>query len=208
MVLKNWLHNHLNDEEVGGIACFYSDNPWNPTTLPAGTPEAGKHVIALFPSTAGHASSIVGYNDSIRYDYNQDGQYTNHIDINNDGEVNLKDWEIGGLLITEGYNGGVNWADSGFCYMMYRTLAEKDGEGGIWNNCVHVVTIKENYDPLLTMKVKIKHSGREQIKISAGISSPSNGSENMSFPYFQLSGRISSICKEEMILRPWNWNLV
>ncbi len=114
LVLKNWLHNHLNDEEVGGIASFYSANPWNPTTLPAGTPEAGKHVITLFPGIAGHANTIVGYHDSIRYDYNQDGQYTNHIDINNDGEVNLKDWEIGGLLITEGYNGGVNWADSSF----------------------------------------------------------------------------------------------
>lgn len=188
LVLKNWLHNHLNDEEVGGIACFYSANPWNPTTLPAGTPEAGKHVIATFSGWAGHANTIVGYHDSIRYDYNLDGQYTNHIDINNDGEVNLKDWEIGGLLMTEGYNGGVNWADSGFCYMMYKTLAEKDGEGGIWNNCVHVVEVKENYEPLLTMKVKIKHSGREQIKISAGVASPSNEAKNMSFPIFNYQG--------------------
>jgi len=188
LVLKNWLHNHLNDEEVGGIACFYSANPWNPTTLPAGTPEAGKHVITLFPGLAGHANTIVGYHDSIRYDYNQDGQYTNHIDINNDGEVNLKDWEIGGLLITEGYNGGVNWADSSFCYIMYKTLAEKDGEGGIWNNCVHVVTVKTDYEPLLTMKIKLKHIGREQIKISAGVSSPSNAPKIMSFPLFNFQG--------------------
>ena len=27
LVLKNWLYNHLVEDEIGGIACFYSDNP-------------------------------------------------------------------------------------------------------------------------------------------------------------------------------------
>jgi len=44
--------------------------------------------------------TICGYNDSIRYDYNNDGQCTNDIDINNDRKVNVRDWEIGGFKFT------------------------------------------------------------------------------------------------------------
>jgi hypothetical protein len=191
LTLKHWLHNHLKGAEVGGIACFYSPNPWNPTTLPADTPEGGKHVITGFSGSAGHSSTIAGYNDSIRYDYNQDGFYTNHIDINNDGVVDMRDWEIGGLLFTDSYNGGINYADSGFCYMMYKTLADNLADGGIWNNAVHVVTVKEDYSPQLTMKATINHTCRDRIKIMAGVSNDPSASTpefTISFPFFDFQG--------------------
>ncbi len=38
------------------------------------------------------------------------------------------------------------------------------------------------------MKIKLKHIGREQIKISAGVSSPSNPPKTMSFPLFNFQG--------------------
>ncbi len=39
--------------------------------------------------------TVVGYNDSIKYDFNEDGQYTNNIDLNDDGIIDLRDWEVG-----------------------------------------------------------------------------------------------------------------
>jgi hypothetical protein len=191
LTLKHWLHNHLKGAEVGGIACFYSPNPWNPTTLPAGTPEGGKHVITGFSGFVGHSATITGYNDSIRYDYNQDGLYTNHIDINDDGIVDMRDWEIGGLLFTDSYNGGINYADSGFCYMMYKTLAESIEGGGIWNNVVHVVTVKEDYAPQLTMKATIYHTCRDRIRVMAGVSNDPAGNYpeyTIGFPIFDFQG--------------------
>ena len=191
LVLKNWLHNHLTGDEVGGIACFYSATPWNTTTLPEGTPEAGKHVMTEYYIPATHSSTIVGYNDSIRYDYNQDGQYTNHIDINGDGEINMQDWEIGGLKFSDSYLGGVNWADSGFCYMMYKTLADRDGEGGIWNHLVHVVKPKEDYSPLLTLKAEISYNCRKNLKVVAGVSEDPAAAfpeHNLGFPIFDYQG--------------------
>jgi len=191
LVLKNWLHNHLTGDDVGGIACFISATPWNLNSLPQGTPEAGKFVITGFKSPATHSSTITGYNDSIRYDYNQDGQYTNDMDINEDGIVNMKDWEIGGLLFTDSYLGGVNWADSGFCYMMYKTLADNAGEGGLWNHVVHVVKVKENYEPKLSIKLNLQHNCREKIKIIAGVSeNPETGypSHTIGFPIFDFQG--------------------
>ncbi len=188
--LKNWMANHLEGAEVGGIASFYSSNPWNTTTLPAGTPEAGKHVMVEFASP-GHASTIVGWNDSIRYDYNSDGSYTNDIDINDDGVVDMKDWEIGGLLFTESYNGGLSWADSGYCYMMYKTLADNVYDGGIWNHAVHVLDVMEDYEPLATYKIVLKHNSRDKVKVIVGVSADINSlapEYTMSFPLFNFQG--------------------
>ncbi|MCK5339156.1 MAG: hypothetical protein KAJ50_10105, partial [Bacteroidales bacterium] len=95
MTLKHWLHNHLDGSAIGGVASFYSSSPWNPKILANTTPDGGKHVIVSWGGDPTHSMTLVGYNDSIRWDYNSDGQYTNNIDINGDGDVNMKDWEIG-----------------------------------------------------------------------------------------------------------------
>lgn len=171
IVLKHWLHNHLDGSAVGGVANYYAGMPFDPPLLPAGTPEAGKHVQIGFQEHASHALTIVGYNDSIRYDLNGDGLYTNNIDITGDGITDMKDWEIGGLKYVNSY--GETWADSGFCYMLYSTLALKYGEGGIWNNSVHVLYPDTAYQPLLTIKARLKHTKRGRLKLLAGISSDS-----------------------------------
>ncbi|MCD4737296.1 MAG: hypothetical protein K8R53_14730, partial [Bacteroidales bacterium] len=169
-VLKHWMNDHLNGSEVGGIASFYSELFSGLYLLPQGTPEEGKHVITEWGAYLGHAMTLVGYNDSIRFDYNNDGQYTNHIDIDNDGAVTLSDWEIGGFILANSH--GLYWADSGFCYVMYKSLADKKPNGGTWNQSVQVLDIKEDYSPLLTIKFKITHTSRDKLKIFAGVSNP------------------------------------
>lgn len=170
-ILKHWLHDHLDGSSTGGLAVFYSSyisNGYSFPVLPPGTPEAGKKVITAYSSYVNHAQTIVGFNDSIRYDYNGDGVYTNNIDINGDGIVDMRDWEIGGLKFTNSF--GTNFADNGFCYMTYKTLAETPSNGGIWNNTVYVIKVREEVNPKATFKVSIKHPARGRIKVSAGVS--------------------------------------
>ncbi len=169
-VLKHWLHDHLEGSDIGGIASFYAQYMAPQAQLPAGTPEAGKWVITYFGGNANHAMTIVGYNDSIRYDYNSDGYYTNNVDINNDGVVDMKDWEIGGFKMVNSYGGVPGWGDEGYAYMMYKTVADDLGSGGIWNHCVHILDAKETCEPQLTMKVTLKHDSRNKIKVVAGLS--------------------------------------
>lgn len=169
LTLKHWLHNHLDGSPTGGVANYMAGSPYYGNTLPDGTPEAGKTVQIELEPLATHALTIVGYNDSIRFDVNGDGQFTNHLDINSDGITDMCDWEIGGLKFVNSY--GTEWADSGFCYLLYRTLALKYGEGGIWNNSVTVVYPDTAYSPLLTARIKMNHNKRGRLKVSAGISS-------------------------------------
>ncbi|MCK4663936.1 MAG: T9SS type A sorting domain-containing protein [Bacteroidales bacterium] len=165
--LKLWLNNHLSDSEIGGVANFYHQQRGY-DYLPYNTPEEGKRVMTSMHDEASHALTIVGYNDYIKYDYNNDGKYTNDKDINNDGKVDMRDWEIGGVICANCW--GENWGNNGFIYVMYKLLAEIPEVGGVWNNAVHIINIKEPYTPKLTMKVKLKYNKRQRIKITAGVS--------------------------------------
>jgi hypothetical protein len=188
-VLKHWIHDHLDGSAAGGVANYYASVP-SLTTLAPGTPEAGKKVITSW-SYANHGMTIVGYNDSIRYDYNLDGQYTNNIDITGDGIVDLKDWEIGGLKMCNTYGGGPTWGDQGFAYFMYRTLAMPYGSGGIWSNTVYVQYCRENTEPLLTMKITLKHNSRNKIKVTTGVSADTTAtypSFIQEYPVFKYQG--------------------
>jgi hypothetical protein len=166
LILKHWINDHLNGDDDGGCAVFYSTVPYPDASLPAGTEEGGKRVITSLTASTAHAMTILGFNDSIRYDYNGDGQYTNHIDINGDGQVTMADWEIGGIKMCNTYSGGPAWADGGFCYIMYKALAT----GAFWHDLVYVMDVNPTYEPQLTAKVNITYSNRKRIKVYAGIS--------------------------------------
>ena len=189
--LREWIYNHNNTTSIGGCANFYIQFKSPDGQLPAGTPEAGKWVIVTWGGSSNHAVTVVGYNDSIRWDYNNDGQYTNNIDINGDGVVNLKDWEKGGVKIANTYGSVTNWGDQGFSYVMYKTLADNLGQGGIWNQSVNIVKVKPDVTPKLTYKLTIKHSSRNKIKLMAGVSQNPTATEPdqlLNLPVFDFQG--------------------
>lgn len=189
--LKHWLHNNLEGADDGGVANFYSNTPSASYTLPAGTPEAGKYVV---PSQGGtsHSMTICGYHDSICWDYNNDGQYTNDIDITGDGMVNTNDWEIGGLKFANTYSGGPSWANNGFSYMTYNSLSDGSyGGSGVWNSAVHVMYAKESCSPQLTAKITLKHNRRNQIRVRMGVSEDQTSETPeyiIGFPVFDFQG--------------------
>ncbi len=190
LTLKHWLAHHLEGSAVGGVANFNAASPWGLQSLPPGTPEAGKLAMIYFQGhQATHAMTIVGYNDSIRWDYNGDGQYTNHLDINNNGIVDLLDYEVGAFKVANSY--GANWGNDGYFYMMYRLLSEDIYFGGIWNQQVEVLELNEPYEPALTMKLILKHNMREQVRINVGVSADTSDrvpAQRLMFPVFNFQG--------------------
>ncbi len=169
LTLRHWLNDHLDGSETGGVASLITDSPWNMEILPPESPHAGKRVMTSFGPNPVHGMTIVGYNDWIRYDYNGDGEFTMDVDLNDDGILDMRDWEFGALKFANSY--GEYWANSGFCYMMYKTLADEEIDGGIWTNTVHILDAKEEHETRMTYKVSLEHDYRKRIRVQAGISS-------------------------------------
>lgn len=188
--IRNWIDNHLDGSDVGGVANFYTNAPYSPSSLPGGTPEAGKYVITSW-SYANHGLTISGYHDSICWDYNNDGEYTNDIDLNGDGIITPQDWEIGGLRFANTYSGGPSWANNGFCYMTYKSCADPYGQGGIWDNAAHVVYAKAETEPQLTAKIEIEYNCRNRLRVRMGVSTDVNAETPdfvLGFPVFNFQG--------------------
>lgn len=141
-------------------------------TLPPNSAEAGKKVIADWDliSGASHSMTFVGYNDNIKYDINGDGLFTNDIETNDDGIVDMRDWEIGALKIANSW--GLNWTNgnAGFIYFPYRLLAK----GAISGNRVYVLITKEEYTPELTVKVSVEYPCRKNIMFKVGYGNNAN----------------------------------
>ncbi|MCX6235454.1 MAG: T9SS type A sorting domain-containing protein [Bacteroidetes bacterium] len=190
-ILKNWLYDHVNGSDAGGLANFAAgvSGSFYMTSLPVGTPEAGEPVVVYWDASVNHALTFIGYNDSIRYDFNGDGQYTINEDINGDDIIDLRDWEIGGLLFANSW--GPGFGDNGKSYMMYKLLADATENGGIWGNTVHMITARETFEPYVTVKATVKHTSRDKVKIMVGVSKDTADTEPaclMSFPLFSFQG--------------------
>lgn len=175
--MKQWLYDHGNGSQPGGVLVFTANiYGTQEVAIPSG-PGAGKIMVKSWGSdlSSFHAMAIVGYNDSVRYDFNGDGKFTNTIDISNaagalgaDGRVTMADWEIGAFIAGNSW-GTAAW-DNGLCYAPYRTLVASTGNGGLLNgNRVYYLAVKKSYAPRLALKINIKHNVRNTIALSVGV---------------------------------------
>ncbi len=184
--LKYWFVNHFDETSfTGGVVNFAAgvSDSFNMIY------EGGNSKVIEWGHSVNHAMTFVGYDDSITYDYNNDGQITNNIDINSDGVVDMRDWEQGALIMVNSW--GSYWGDGGKAYVMYKTLAESVENGGIHASKVFAINVKETQDPQLTMRVKMTHNSRNKIQIIAGVStnlSDTAPEHTISFPLFNKQG--------------------
>jgi len=168
--MRQWLFDHGNGSPAGGTFLFTASMfAILETTLEEG-PEAGNHVIHSFgtdPFMGAHSLTIVGYDDSIRYDWNQDGLFTTDVDINGDDIVDLRDREKGAFICANTW--GKSYMDSGFFYAPYRLFFTACDSGGTMSKRVYFITVRTDYRPLFAFRVRITHSRRNSIAISIGI---------------------------------------
>jgi hypothetical protein len=175
--MKQWLFDHGNGSSIGGILIFTANiYSTQEVAIPSG-PEAGKTMVKNWGSdlTSFHAMAIVGYNDSVRYDFNGDGKFTDNIDISNssgalgaDGKLTMADWEVGAFIAGNSW-GTAAW-DNGLCYAPYRTLVTSPQNGGLLNgNRVYFLTVKKSYAPRLALKINMTDNVRNTIALSVGV---------------------------------------
>ncbi|MDY0016993.1 MAG: hypothetical protein RBS89_04070 [Candidatus Delongbacteria bacterium] len=190
-VLKQYFNDHCDGSSAGGIVNFSAGVSYTFATsaLPAGTENAGQTVVLNWDPVVNHAMTFAGYNDSIRYDFNNDGRYTNDLDINGDSVIDMKDWEKGAVLMVNSW--GTTWGTLGKAWAPYRTLALSLADGGINNNTVYTIKVKNSFVPQLKLKASVKYTDRKELKIYAGISTDTTASVpqyTVSYPIFNYQG--------------------
>ncbi|MGJ8655275.1 MAG: hypothetical protein ACSHX6_02405 [Akkermansiaceae bacterium] len=140
--------------------------------IPKGSHEEGKKVWKKWgPSGYGHGIACVGYDDDVAVDLNDDGKITNNIDINGDGKVTLADWEKGAYIVVNSW--GEEFANNGKIYLLYSAMTDSTWLRGNFFGRIEVA----QYTPRKTLKLKLSHSDRSDLRMTVGISSNENAVE-------------------------------
>jgi hypothetical protein len=175
--LKQWLYDHGNGSKNGGIANYavsvwasFGVIGWQFTKITSG-PKSGQNIALIYGTDAAgdHAQTAIGYNDSVRFDFNKDGKFTN--------TGGMANWEIGALHVANTWS--TTMSDAGTDYWCpYRLLALPQDKGGLRNgNRATIITAKKDYKPKMTFKVSLTHSHRKEIALSVGVAPSQNATQ-------------------------------
>lgn len=158
--LKHWLVDHGEGARSGGLASFSCNITEGEVYgyLPPQSEDPGKKVLLKFGTDGGHAMTIVGYNDNIKFDFNGDGQFTNPGN-------NMNEWEMGAFIVANSWG---QWANQGFIYVPYRLISS------MWGRVVHVMKVKPEYSPELVLKTQVGYPCRNRLILGAGYAENAN----------------------------------
>lgn len=123
----------------------------------------GQSIVASVNGTSGgHTMTIVGYNDDL------------WLDVDNDGFVDAG--EKGALRIVNSW--GTGWGMGGFGWISYNALrvrnAARTSEGVFWYDEAQWVTARSTYTPRLVAQFTMNHLKRNQLQVLLGVSATSS----------------------------------
>ncbi|MBP3227294.1 MAG: discoidin domain-containing protein [Bacteroidaceae bacterium] len=199
LAVKRWLYNHNGDETfmtggVLGLGCAagaMGTKTIGSTDANKNAGVVGKAYVDHFGESVDHAITLVGWDDRVEFDLDQNGVY---------GEESnqLGQNEKGAWIIVNSW--GAGWGSDGQAYVPYalagsvsksQTLNGKTvytGGEGWWPE---IYKIRKDYVPQRTVKATVSYTQRSAISISAGISTNLNATKpdrTVAFHHFNYQG--------------------
>ena len=168
LIAKKWMYDHFGDSsfnEGGVINAGMGISGITKVKIPAGEYEAGKWIITKFKGGIDHGVTFAGYDDSVCFDFNGDGKYTNDIDLDSNGIINIRDREIGALVMLNTWGGG--WANGGWIYIPYRFIG---WPGKYLKGWCSAPRVRKDYRPTTVLKIKMDYSERCNLRLKIGVS--------------------------------------
>lgn len=135
----------------------------------------------------GHALTVVGYNDTIGFDFNGDTLITIDEDTNNDSVIDLRDREVGALKIINGHPG---FGYAGYAYLPYKLLPTEQMKEDYAYFCHAEIRELPEYE----IKVAISYNSRKKLTLAynyaldANCQTPPNNYYKLISSYFANGG--------------------
>ena len=124
--------------------------------------EVGKRIVSWFNGASGpHAMVVVGYNDAIWTDINEDGR--------------IDPGEKGAYRVANSW--GPGWTDHGFIWLAYDALNSRSQVPyGPWEHRVQAFqgdmcflsTVRDDASPLMVAEFTVNHAKRRQLRLTLG----------------------------------------
>lgn len=163
--LKHWLYNHGDGSSYGGVAVFTFGISSSFITLADSCPLNYIPCIKSFGGSFSHAMLIVGYHDSTFFDLNNDGKITTDVDLNKDGQIDLRDSEYGSWIALNSYS--EDWGYQGLVQLPYCLSAWEYLQYGFCNGEAYGMVPRANHSSL-TMTFKINYNQRDKLSMKVG----------------------------------------
>lgn len=214
--VKRWLYNHNGDESfktggIVGLGCAANGMGQGTISSTAANRAAGVNgmkYLTNFGPGVDHAITLVGWDDRIEFDLDNNGTY---------GESNnsLGQNETGAWIIVNSWGG---WANGGFIYVPYPLATPVSEEvtangkkaykakGGYWTP--EIYKIRKDYVPKRTIKAKLSYTQRSAISLSAGISTDLTAlkpEKTVTFHHFNYQGDADKVEGDAMMPMLGQW---
>lgn len=202
LAAKAWLYNHAGDDsfKTGGVIGLgvASGGVWKNIPKTATNQElgvAGMYYVDKWGIQVDHALTLVGYDDRIEFDLDNNGKF-GEVQKNANGEY-VKD-EKGAWIIANSWG---DWCNGGFIYCPYAYAGtafrdngtpERDDDifnGDFWYG--ELYNIRKDYRPFRTIKLRMDYNRRSEMLLQAGVSSDLNATEPESLTdmhFFRYAG--------------------
>ncbi|RXQ92191.1 hypothetical protein EO244_11620 [Ancylomarina salipaludis] len=171
-LMKQYLIDHGNGSAHGGLIQFSAfADPLAATPYDEVTDTGLKAIIPEFGTSGMHSMAIVGFDDSVWWDYNKDGQ--------------KDDYEMGAFIVANSW--GTSWGDQGKFYAPYHTFTTlEQGEGGTGNmgkECLMIAA--EERDVKVAICLGLEHDSRNDVSVKVGIAADKDAKYATTSRYFK-----------------------
>lgn len=175
--LKLFLYNRGVNGKAGGVvtfSCLSSD--WKEQAYKGSSVTGLKDIIVKNGTDGAHALTIVGYDDTVAYDFNNDGQITED--------------EKGAFIFVNTW--GRWWASEGRCYYPYKLFLTPASEGGLADLSAMALMVEpEVHKPEIVFKVNLTYTSRNDLFFRLGVADGDNASSPsvvLGYPMMQNQG--------------------
>lgn len=199
LAVKRYLYNHNGDESfatggVLGLGCSAGSmvlTKIGTTDVNKALGVAGLQYIDHMGTTVDHAITLVGWDDRIEFDLDKNGVY-------GEEKNQLGENEKGAWILCNSW--GQGWGNGGFAYFPYATASATNPPVELNGNTVYgpgegwwpeIYTIRKDYKPRRTMKVRMTYTQRAAMGLSGGVSTNLNATapdKSVPFIHFNYQG--------------------